>query len=77
MRAEYDKKADAIYVYLSNKPYAHGKDLDAERRIDYDADNNPRGIELLCVSHGVIVDDLPHASEVERLLGDWNIRVYA
>ena len=77
MRVEHDKDADAMYIYLSNRPYAYGKDLDAERRIDYDADDKPRGIELLCVSHGVIVDDLPHASEVEQLLRDWNIRAYA
>jgi uncharacterized protein YuzE len=77
MRVEYDKEADAIYVYLSNKPYAYGKDLDTERRIDYDTDNKPRGIELLCVSHGVVIDDLPFAREVERLLGERDIKVYA
>ena len=77
MKLEYDRQADAIYILLTDKPYAYGKDLDKERRIDYDADGNPRGIELLCVSTGVITDDLPQQAEVERMLGDKGIRVYA
>ena len=35
MEFKYDAQADAIYIYLSDKPYAYGKDLDDERRIDY------------------------------------------
>ena len=77
MKGKYDRNADAIYIKLSDSPYAYGKDLDDLRRIDYDVDDKPRGIELLCVSHGVIMDDLPCAREVERLLEDWNIKVYA
>ena len=77
MKVRYDKKADAIYILLSNEPYAFGKDLDNERRVDYDAKGNPRGIELLCVSTGVITDNLPERAEVERILGDRGIKVYA
>jgi len=77
MRYEYDREADAIYIYLSDAPYSHGEDLDEERRIDFDADNNPIGIELLCVSAGVVTDKLPFRSEVERILGDNQIKVYA
>ena len=77
MKIRYDKRADAIYILLSNEPYDYGVDLDEERRIDYDADGNPRGIELLCVSTGVITDDLPNRTEVERLLGDRDIKVFA
>ena len=77
MRAEYDKKADAIYIYLSDTPYAFGKDLDHERRIDYDSNGNPRGIELLCVSMGVITNDLPHRGEIERLLAKHHIKLFA
>ncbi len=77
MRLEYDKEADAIYIYFSDAPYAYGKDLDDLRRVDYDAEGNPRGVELLCVSEGVNVDDLPNSSEIERLLGDKGIKVFA
>ena len=77
MRLEYDKEADALYIYLTNKPYCYGKDLDTERRIDYDAEDNPRGVEVLCVSEGVITDDLPERAEIERALDDRGIKVYA
>lgn len=77
MKIRYDKQADAIYILLSEKPYAYGKDLDEERRIDYDAAGNPRGVELLCVSTGVITNDLPNRAEIERTLGSKGIKVYA
>lgn len=77
MKFTYDKEADAIYIYISDASYAYGRDLDNERRIDYDVAGNPCGIELLCVSTGVITDDLPFRSEVERILGDNHIKVYA
>ncbi len=77
MRFEYDKKADAVYIYLSDAPYAYGENLDHERRIDYAEDGTPIGIELLCVSEGVITDDLPNRADVERALGDKGIKVYA
>ncbi len=77
MYIKYDKLADAVYILLSNKPYAYGKDLDNERRIDYDADGNPRGVELLCVSTGVITDDLPNRVEIERALESGRTRAYA
>ena len=77
MELKYDRIADAIYIKLSNMPYAYGKDLDEERRIDYDADGNPRGIELLCVSEGVDVIDLPNSEEIARMLEDKRIKVLA
>lgn len=77
MEIRYDRVADAIYIKLSNKPYARGRDLDDLRRIDYDADGEVRGIELLCVSYGVSTDDLPHRSEIDNLLTKHGIKVYA
>ena len=77
MRIKHDKEADAIYIYLSNKPYAYGKDLDNERRIDYSSDNEPIGIELLYVSKGINPDDLPQQREVIELLEDGHFRVFA
>ncbi len=77
MKLEYDKEADAIYIKLNDMPYAYGKDLDDLRRIDYDAEGKPRGIELLCVSEGVITNDLPNRGEIERLLEKHNIKLFA
>lgn len=76
-RVEHDKEADAIYIYLSDDKYAYGKDIDNERRIDYDANDKPIGVELLCVSEGVILEDLPYSSEIEKILIDKHIKVYA
>jgi len=77
MRIKHDRQADAIYIRFSDAPYAYGEDLDKERRIDYDANGKPRGVELLCVSDGVITDDLPQRAEIERLLGEHGIKIYA
>jgi len=77
MNIKYDKKADAIYIYISDELYAYGKNLDHERRIDYDANDEPIGIELLCVSEGVITNDLPHRWEIERLLEKHHIKLFA
>jgi len=74
---EYDIEADAIYISITDAPYAYGKDLDNERRIDYDKNGKPRGIELLCVSAGVLLDDLPNSDEIARLLGTKRIKVFA
>jgi len=77
MDFSYDQTADAVYITFSNKPYDHGIDLDAERRIDYDVNGDIVGIELLCVSTGVITDDLPHRAEIERYLKDKGIKIFA
>jgi len=77
MEIKYDKVADAIYIKISNMPYAHGKDLDDLRRIDYDVDDNPKGVELLRVSKGINTDDLPNKAEIERALRDKGIKLYA
>jgi len=76
VKLKYDKVADAIYIKLSDKPYAYGRDLDHERRIDFGEDGVPLGVELLCVSCGVITDDLPHRSEIEKLLREHDIKIY-
>lgn len=76
MRFEHDPEANALYIHLDDKPYAFGRDLDDERRIDYSADGTPVGVELTCVSSGVNVESLPSASEIMRLLHDLHIPVH-
>jgi hypothetical protein len=56
-------------------PYAYNKVLDERRIIDYAEDQHPIGIELLNVSHGVDVRDLPEQAAVERLLEEHHIKV--
>lgn len=76
MKFKPDSQADAIYIYLSEKPYAYGKDLDDERRIDYASDNTPIGVELLCVSDGVNLDSLPQINEIAKILETEGIKIY-
>lgn len=77
MRLEYDKDANAIYIYLRDLPYAYNKVLDDERVIDYAADHLPTGVELLNVDHGVNVDDLPERDAIVGILEDHDIKVFA
>jgi len=65
MHAEYDKNGDAIYTYLNDRFVYHTEKLDDLRYIDYAQDGTPVGIELLCVSEGVITNDLPQRSNID------------
>ncbi len=73
----YDEEADAIYIRLSDKDYSYGEDLDRERRIDYAADGTPVGVELLCVSTGVDLRDLPELKLIAEALARHHIKVLA
>jgi len=74
---ERDPDADAVYIQLDNKPFAYTKKLDDTRYIDYAADSTPIGIELLAVSEGVVVDDLPDSERIVKMLEGRHIKVYA
>ena len=77
MYMEYDRKAEAIYIYLNDEPVDHTEKLDDLRYVDYTFDDTPIGIELLCVSEGVITNDLPQRVEVEELLEKHHIKLFA
>ena len=77
LRMEHDSKADAIYITLRDETVAHTEKLDDLRYIDYSPDNHPVGIELLCVSRGVIADDLPQEGAVIRILEQEHIKIFA
>lgn len=68
MILKHDKEADAVYITLRDVPYTGGHDLDDSRRVDFGPDQQPCGIELLNVSHGVRIEGLPHMPEVVELL---------
>ena len=76
MTIEHDLTSDAIYIHMRpDIAYAFGEDLDTERRIDYGADQRPIGVELLNVSHGVNLADLPEPNEIARLLAGAGVKV--
>jgi uncharacterized protein YuzE len=71
MRLEYDPEADAVYIWLrEGVPFAFNLNLDDGRNISYGPDEQPIGIELLGVSQGVDLTDLPQRAEVARLLAN-------
>jgi len=77
MKIKYDEQADAVYIYLNNKPYSYGKELDNKRRIDYAADDTPIGVEILSVSNGVNPEELPDQDRIIEILEKRNIKVFA
>jgi len=77
MELRHDAEADAIYIRLNEDTYAYGEELDPERRIDYTADGRPIGIELLCVSTGVDLRNLPEQETISKLLSKHRIKVLA
>lgn len=76
MKVNYDVKADAMYVYLSNKPYAYGRDLDDWRRVDYSAEGLPVGVEILNVSEGVNVSGLPNLRKLAEAIERHGFKTY-
>jgi uncharacterized protein YuzE len=68
MKIQYDKAADALYIALLDKPWAYTKTLDDARNVDYSAGHEVIGVELLCVSAGVDLSDIPQADQIEKAL---------
>ena len=68
LKHKYDPKADALYITLNSGVYDHGYDLDDDRRIDYDKNNVPIGVEILSVSHGVDLRGLPYSQELIEVI---------
>lgn len=77
MEVTHDKKIDAIYIQFTDMPYAYGKDLDEERRIDYDINGNVRGVELHCISMGVDLHGLPQSNTIAKVLSQIGVKEYA
>ena len=77
-RITYNKDADAAYIYLrEGMEVARTRNLDGSRLVDYAEDGEPVGIELLDVSEGVNLDDLPARNAVSTLLEHQHIKVFA
>lgn len=75
MRYKQNSEADALYIWLSDKPYGYGEDLDRERRVDYAPDGTPIGVELLCVSGGVSLRELPQPEAIAQVLRELRIKL--
>jgi uncharacterized protein YuzE len=71
LRVEYDPAADALAIDFPGfraRASARMVRLDRDRALDYDADGRLVSIELLNVSRGVNLEDLPETEVVSRAL---------
>ena len=71
LRVEYDPTADALAIDFPGfgaGASARMVRLDRDRALDYDADGRLVSIELLNVSRGVNLQDLPETEVVSRAL---------
>lgn len=74
---EHDAEANAVYIRLSQAPIAQTRELDENRRVDYDAAGDIVGLEFLTVSDGVDLSNLPYRQELGRLFEDHHFPVFA
>lgn len=77
LRIETDPTADAIYIQLLDEPIGYSEELDDNRLIDYTMNpGKPVGVDLLAVSEGVKLNDLPEAKVVGTILKALGVKVY-
>ncbi len=69
MYVQYDPDADAVYVKLRpHDGHTRGHRLDDRRVVHYDDEGHVVATELLFVSQGTDLEDLPEADRVRDLL---------
>jgi uncharacterized protein YuzE len=76
-KVQHDPQSDALYVELSDRPYARTEELDHRRNIDYDADGCAIGVEFLSVSKGVDLSEVPQAAAIAEALRGLPIKILA
>ena len=77
MYLTYDEAADAVYVYFERRDVDHTDQLTDRVNVDYSRDGIAIGVELLDVSLGIDLDNVPHRADVARLLEERHFRVFA
>jgi uncharacterized protein YuzE len=60
MRTTFDAAADAMYIYLTEKPVHKTVRVSSRVAVDLDEDGNLRGIEVLFVSKALAGTDFSH-----------------
>ena len=73
---EYDESVDAAYLTFSDAEWSRQERLDDARAVNYAADGAVIGIEVLSPRRkGVLLDGLPHAAEVARVMRSVGFKV--
>ena len=74
----YDEAGDVLYVDITPSAAAYSKPIDDNRVIDYDAINNPVGIEFFNVSEGIDLSSMPHEEQLTTYLEETGtFKIYA
>ena len=47
MRVDYDSEADALYIRLTDEPFARSIEYGSSVVVDLDAEGRPRGVEVI------------------------------
>ena len=76
MKFEYDRNVDAIYISINDVRHHHSQEIDESRFIDYGDNDVIRGVELLYVTSGVDLNDLPYQAEIKELLTQNGIKTF-
>ena len=66
MKIEFDKQADALYIYIQEKPVVKTKEVEDGILIDLDKDNRLIGLEVLDVSKRFTLSDIANL-QIENL----------
>ena len=73
---EYDESVDAAYLAFSDGEWSRQERLDDARAVNYSADGSVIGVELLSPRRkGVLVEGLPHANEIARVMRSVGFRI--
>lgn len=73
----HDHGADALLVSFADETIAFSRQLDPDRRIDFDVDGRVVAVGFERVSWGVELSDLPSRLLVARLLGEHCVKTIA
>jgi uncharacterized protein YuzE len=58
MKMTFDKKADAMYIYLKEEKVFRTEDITSDTIVDYDKDGDVVGIEILSASKKIPMEEL-------------------
>lgn len=72
MKITYDKEADALYIKLTEKDIVESEEIADNIVIDFDAENNIVGIEVLYFVDKHKKDFFPAFKEVEKVV--WGLQ---
>jgi uncharacterized protein YuzE len=73
----HDQPADAVIVAFADEPVEFSRQLDSDRRIDFDQEGRVIAIALERVSWGVELSEIPFRRLVYRLLAEHCIKTIA